>query len=121
MSRIAKCISCGCTDNHACAEGCTWVQVDRKGGVGICSACVAKAVPATVIHFEDHGQDFLRWTLDAKGMVIDSQPFQASIWAGLFVVERKLKAGMRISIVMLTGTRRVNYPLARVQKLKAGA
>tara|TARA_R110002012_G_C11535094_1_gene600906 strand:+ start:694 stop:939 length:246 start_codon:yes stop_codon:yes gene_type:complete len=36
----------------------------------------------TRIHFEDHGQDFLWWDIDAQGKVIDCGPFQASVWVG---------------------------------------
>ena len=32
------------------------------------------------ITFEDGGQDFYFWDIDAEGNIIDSQPFQASIW-----------------------------------------
>lgn len=42
-----------------------------------------------LIEFEDNGQDFLRWTLrdDAEGYtrVIDSQPYQRNVWAGMIV------------------------------------
>lgn len=42
-----------------------------------------------LIEFEDNGQDFLRWTLrdDAEGYtrVIDSQPYQRDVWAGMIV------------------------------------
>lgn len=34
------------------------------------------------IEFEDHGQDFLFWDVDQKGVVIGCEPFQASIWGG---------------------------------------
>lgn len=30
---IGKCRSCGCTDRHACPDGCYWVQPD------LCSEC----------------------------------------------------------------------------------
>ena len=47
-----------------------------------------------VLHFEDLGQDFLRWELDAKGRVIGCGPFQAFSWVGCQVlVFEKLKAG----------------------------
>lgn len=46
------------------------------------------------IQFEDHGQDFLTWQLDNNGVVVDCQPFQASIWCGVKVeVPRSLKVG----------------------------
>lgn len=43
---LAKCVGCGCDDNHACHvsksdnhwEGpCYWVEVDYKKGIGVCS------------------------------------------------------------------------------------
>lgn len=42
--KLATCIGCGCDDNHACAgdgldSGCYWVRVDRRAGLGVCSAC----------------------------------------------------------------------------------
>lgn len=42
-----------------------------------------KSIDCThVIHFEDNGQDFLRWYLDKEGYVIKSEPFQTRIWEG---------------------------------------
>jgi hypothetical protein len=35
----AVCVGCGCTDAHACAEGCSWLAVDRSTGKGVCSNC----------------------------------------------------------------------------------
>lgn len=35
----------------------------------------------TIVTFEDHGQDFLTWTIDPEGNIIDCQPFQFSIWS----------------------------------------
>lgn len=46
------------------------------------------------IHFEDNGQDFLWWTLDVEGNVIDCGPFQYSIWVGSHVFwNDKIKPG----------------------------
>lgn len=36
---VARCIGCGCDDNHACVDGCYWVRVDRSIGFGVCSQC----------------------------------------------------------------------------------
>jgi hypothetical protein len=33
------CLSCGCTDRHACAAGCRWLWSDVVVGVGLCSSC----------------------------------------------------------------------------------
>lgn len=41
--KVATCIGCGCNDNHACddgfGDGCSWLKVDRRAGVGVCSSC----------------------------------------------------------------------------------
>lgn len=48
----------------------------------------------SIIEFADNGQDFLRWVVDAEGVVIDSRPYQADVWRGLQVTNMaKLKAG----------------------------
>ncbi|WP_409409189.1 hypothetical protein AAE485_00100 [Acidithiobacillus ferriphilus] len=36
---VATCIECTCDDLHGCAEGCSWLRLDRKTGLGLCSAC----------------------------------------------------------------------------------
>jgi hypothetical protein len=38
MKKVRACRVCGCTDDHACPGGCSWV-VDPKGG-NLCSRCV---------------------------------------------------------------------------------
>lgn len=32
------CLGCGCTDSHACDEGCWWL-VRFQDGTGVCSSC----------------------------------------------------------------------------------
>lgn len=71
---------------------------------------------AATITFEDHGQDFLEWDLDAEGTVIDSRPFQAFTWCGRQVVNHKsLKTG---TVVILDDMRTVNYPPTKVRRFK---
>lgn len=42
---IAICIGCACDDLHACDDGlgcgCSWLVVDRRRRVGVCSCCVS--------------------------------------------------------------------------------
>lgn len=40
----STCLGCGCTDSAACAGGCTWVLVDPRRGIGVCSACEVRPV-----------------------------------------------------------------------------
>lgn len=47
IKNIATCVGCGCTDEKGCPvndEGysCTWIKVDYKAEVGICSRCVTR-------------------------------------------------------------------------------
>jgi hypothetical protein len=41
--KVATCIGCGCTDNHACYSedngACYWLDVDREARLGVCSEC----------------------------------------------------------------------------------
>jgi hypothetical protein len=41
----------------------------------------ARNFDGVVVHFEDRGQDFLRWWIKG-GEVVASWPFQGSLWAG---------------------------------------
>ncbi len=36
------CIRCGCTEYAPCAEGCSWVFLNKKTNEGACSACFEK-------------------------------------------------------------------------------
>lgn len=56
------------------------------------------------ITFEDHGQDFLTWELDATGKVIDCEPFQASVWCGCIVQEyNSLTPGDKVKFLTKEG------------------
>lgn len=38
----AVCISCGCSEFEPCDDGidaCSWIAVDRRAGIGVCSCC----------------------------------------------------------------------------------
>ena len=50
-----------------------------------------------IIHFEDNGQDFLSWTCDATGMIVDAAPFQAWLWKGAKVINQP-QIGKRVVI-----------------------
>lgn len=41
LARPATCATCGCTDDHACSEGCYWRAVDHSSRTGIYSSCTA--------------------------------------------------------------------------------
>lgn len=74
----------------------------------------------TVITFEDHGQDFLTWTVDEVGKILDCQPFQFSIWsrwtvdmvAGLKVGGKvRVRKNWKKSVEYLT----IDYPISRLE------
>lgn len=79
----------------------------------------AKENTAVTIHFEDGGQDFHEWDLNAEGCVIDSRPFQATMWCGDCVVNfEKLKVKGKVIIFRHhTGRMVVNY---RIRALTPG-
>ena len=80
---------------------------------------------ATVLHFTDHGQDFLRWELDAKGKVIGCEPHQGFVWKGKVVMfPDRLSSGDTVyfrSQGESTSADSIRYPLERVERLKGGA
>jgi hypothetical protein len=43
-----------------------------------------------LIHFQDNGQDYLRWLVTDEGMVVDCQPFQAKVWVGAKVLNHHI-------------------------------
>ncbi len=67
-----------------------------------------------IIHFQDHGQDFLKWYINKDGYVIDSQPFQRSIWVGKFTIPQTAKVGKKLAI-WLDGESWVNYPVKKIE------
>lgn len=39
LSIAATCIGCGCSSDHACPAGCSWLRIDYRAGLGVCSSC----------------------------------------------------------------------------------
>jgi hypothetical protein len=39
MSPQIVCVGCGCTDDDACPDGCSWLRADQDAGEGVCSNC----------------------------------------------------------------------------------
>jgi len=74
---------------------------------------------AVRLELEDHGQDFTTWDLDEDGVVIDSQPFQASVWRGVRVRNhRLLRAGAQLQLTLEDGRElTLNYPVAMVMRM----
>lgn len=74
---------------------------------------------AATLHFEDHGQDFLEWDLNAAGEVIACRPFQGFVWVGATVTEvDELQAGDYVFIkpVGQDRTTSIRYPLVKVER-----
>lgn len=71
---------------------------------------------ATTIRFEDHGQDFLAWDLDANGKVIESRPCQGWVWCKRTVANhRSLRKGV---YVILDDMSTIKYRPLEVQRFK---
>lgn len=71
---------------------------------------------AHVLHFEDHGQDFLRWDIDAAGVVIDAHPYQADVWKGCLLLNAP-EVGERVRFFSARTKREMTlaYPVAKVE------
>lgn len=72
----------------------------------------------TIIHFEDHGQDFLDWIVDDKGTVIDVNPFQLSIWGGNQVLGiDTLQTGDQVHYISKHDgkAKYIRYPVERIE------
>jgi hypothetical protein len=52
-----------------------------------------------VLEFQDHGQDFLRWLVDAEtGNVEDCAPFQLHVWGQYRILNPDLQPGDFVTI-----------------------
>ena len=38
-----------------------------------------------IIELQDNGQDFLKFTTDAKGTIVKTEPFQGELWNGGYI------------------------------------
>ena len=73
------------------------------------------ATGSATVHFEDHGQDFLRWHIKAS-RIVGCEPFQASVWCGREVLSIP-KVGGRICIRASDGTELwIKYPVSKVEE-----
>jgi hypothetical protein len=71
-----------------------------------------------LIHFEDHGQDFLTWQVDNLGFVVDCRPFQASVWCGVEVLgPRRLFVGGTVRYVRgdRPQSKTIRYPIKAIE------
>ena len=57
-----------------------------------------KLMTCYIIEFEDDGQDFLKWYLDARGEVIHYEPFQAFVWNGKMVDTIEMRVGLELPL-----------------------
>jgi hypothetical protein len=72
----------------------------------------------TLIEFQDHQQDFLVWTVDEAGIVLESWPFQTDVWRGLKVVNlATLKVGSVVDCLRGGRGASVKYPVQAIHPL----
>lgn len=69
----------------------------------------------TTIHFEDHGQDFLKWVINEKGHIVECTPAQGMIWTRWVVTDKKFKKGQRVNIINGTAKLQIKYPIEKVE------
>ena len=66
------------------------------------------------ITFEDEGQDFLEWIIDEDGYVLDSQPFQRSVWVGKWTCPNFVQVGDLLPIWLDKETY-VIHPIKKIE------
>lgn len=74
------------------------------------------------LHFEDHGQEFLSWTVDDLGTIIEVDPY-SSAWLGHRVLApRTVRKGHLLNVRSKTtgDVRTILYPVSRIQVLNGG-
>jgi hypothetical protein len=65
------------------------------------------------IYFEDKMQDFLMWEIDKEGVIINSEPFQKSIWAGEKLILNSIQKGKK---PIFENGRTLNYKIIKIEK-----
>jgi hypothetical protein len=91
----------------------------RGASVNPHSEKTMKLKPGIVYKIElaDEGQDFTQWYVKNR-IVIDCQPFQASIWVGTKVTSEP-KIGEQLNIVTRhAGQRTLDYPVREIIELR---
>ena len=74
-----------------------------------------------LIEFEDQGQDFLTWTLNAQGVVVDCKPLQGRVWCGLEVInQRALQPGAKVEYFKDGHSGMIRYPVKAVRAEQLG-
>lgn len=69
------------------------------------------------VHFEDQGQDFLRWDIE-KGEVVDCQPFQGWFWTGTKINTDEFGPGDFLDITLPNGDRTMlRYPVEKIENV----
>lgn len=72
------------------------------------------------VHFEDYGQDFLEWDIEAlsqfEGKVAGCRPFQANVWCDCHVMMDSLeKGGYVIFTRNFKDAHEIKYPIKKIE------
>lgn len=70
-----------------------------------------------IIELEDHGQDFIYWTIDSTNTVIDCRPFQGQFWIGTKIENTEIHPGdtLMITIRRSKEIKSLNYPVKTIK------
>jgi len=70
---------------------------------------------AQTIEFEDRGQDYLEWDLDADGYILDSRPYRKD-WIGDLVDLTSIQVGRPLRIHIIGATIVSKYPVIKITR-----
>lgn len=68
------------------------------------------------IHFEDCGQDFLKWGLDANNVVVESA--QGFVWNGSKVFPETIKKGRCVQFLNRGTYHTLAYAITKIEEVK---
>jgi hypothetical protein len=73
-----------------------------------------------ILHIEDHGQDFSRFTIDEYGEIIETMPFQGWVWTGKFIHADTIKVGTRPFIGNSAKDKGayLKYPITKIEEIE---
>ena len=76
------------------------------------------ASAVTVLEFEDHGQDFLRWYLDENRVVVACRPFQEAFWQGTQMTELNIGKAAVVKLIRNGKAMSLRYPVKTMMGVK---
>lgn len=78
---MTTCIGCGCDDEHACLDGCSWIAISMSERAGLCSNCGLGEIGAVTLEeaAEACEEQELEWIADQASIEMDYEDAENSL------------------------------------------